>query len=65
MAKKATNTSLHKAKAAKYDEFYTQYIDIQKEVEAYLEYNPDSFRNKVVTAIAMIHTKVIFFATLF
>lgn len=48
MAKKATNTSLHKAKAAKYDEFYTQYIDIQKEVEAYLEYNPDSFRNKVV-----------------
>lgn len=48
MTKKATNTSLHKAKAAKYDEFYTQYIDIQKEVEAYLEYNPDCFRNKVV-----------------
>ncbi|NLJ13837.1 MAG: DNA methyltransferase [Ignavibacteria bacterium] len=48
MAKKATNTSLHKAKAAKNDEFYTQYVDIQKEVEAYLEYNEDVFRDKVV-----------------
>ncbi|MGI6369676.1 MAG: adenine-specific methyltransferase EcoRI family protein [Candidatus Kapaibacterium sp.] len=48
MAKKATNTSLHKAKAAKNDEFYTQYVDIQKEVEAYLEYNEDVFRGKVV-----------------
>ncbi|MDI9606035.1 MAG: adenine-specific methyltransferase EcoRI family protein, partial [Bacteroidota bacterium] len=48
MAKKATNISLHKAKIAKSDEFYTQYVDIQKEVEAYLEYNPDTFRNKVV-----------------
>lgn len=48
MAKKATNTQLHQAKIAKNDEFYTQYIDIQKEVEAYLEYNPDTFRGKVV-----------------
>ncbi len=30
------------------NEFYTQYIDIQKEIEAYLEYNPDTFRDKVV-----------------
>ncbi|HHT52572.1 MAG TPA: DNA methyltransferase, partial [Bacteroidales bacterium] len=48
MAKKASNTQLHQAKIAKNDEFYTQYIDIQKEVEAYLEYNPDKFRGKVV-----------------
>lgn len=42
------NRSLSAAKAAKQDEFYTQYIDIQKEVEAYLEFDPDTFRNKVV-----------------
>lgn len=45
---KAMNRSLSAAKAAKQDEFYTQYVDIQKEVEAYLEYNPDTFHNKVV-----------------
>ena len=33
---------------AKQDEFYTQYVDIQKEVEAYLEFDPDTFRGKVV-----------------
>lgn len=48
MARNATNKLLHKAKKSKSDEFYTQYIDIQKEVEAYLEYNPDTFRDKVV-----------------
>ncbi len=42
------NTNLANAKAAKNDEFYTQYADIQKEVNAYLEYNPDTFRDKVV-----------------
>lgn len=45
---KALNRSLSAAKAAKQDEFYTQYVDIQKEVEAYLEFNPDTFRKKVV-----------------
>lgn len=30
------------------DEFYTQYAHIQKEVNAYLEYNPDTFRDKTV-----------------
>lgn len=40
--------SLNAAKTAKKDEFYTQYVDIQKEVEAYLEYDPDTFRDKVV-----------------
>src|SRR5260221_11616160 len=44
----ALNRSLHAAKAAKQDEFYTQYVDIQKEVEAYLEFDPDTFRGKVV-----------------
>lgn len=42
------NTNLSKAKNAKQDEFYTQYADIEKEVNAYLEYNPDTFRDKVV-----------------
>ena len=43
----ATN-NLTNARMAKKDEFYTQYVDIQKEIEAYLEYNPDVFRGKVV-----------------
>lgn len=42
------NEGLGAAKAGKKDEFYTQYIDIQKEIEAYLEYDPDTFRGKVV-----------------
>ena len=44
----ANNMNLGAAKAAKNDEFYTQYADIQKEVNAYLEYNPDTFRDKTV-----------------
>jgi hypothetical protein len=42
------NKNLTNAKRVKNDEFYTQYSDIQKEIEAYLEYNPDVFRDKVV-----------------
>ena len=42
------NSNLTNAKRAKNDEFYTQYGDIQKEIEAYLEYNPDVFRGKIV-----------------
>jgi hypothetical protein len=41
-------SNLVKAKNEKNDEFYTQYVDIQKEIEAYLEYNPNVFRKKVV-----------------
>lgn len=37
-----------KAKKVKNDEFYTQYSDIQKEINAYIEYNPDVFRGKTV-----------------
>lgn len=44
----ANNSNLGAAKAAKNDEFYTQYADIQKEVNAYLDYNPDTFRDKTV-----------------
>lgn len=39
---------LHRAKATKNDEFYTQYIDIQNEVNAYIDYDPDVFRGKTV-----------------
>lgn len=48
MRRKPMNQNLSAAKAARKDEFYTQYIDIQKEVEAYLEFDPDTFRGKVV-----------------
>src|SRR6478672_3933050 len=42
------NLKLSSAKQAKQDEFYTQYGDIQKEMEAYLEFDSDTFRGKVV-----------------
>jgi hypothetical protein len=48
MPSKSMNRNLSTAKAAKKDEFYTQYVDIQKEVEAYLEFDPYTFRGKVV-----------------
>lgn len=42
------NGKLSNAKNAKNDEFYTQYHYIEKEMNAYLEYNPDVFRGKTV-----------------
>ncbi len=42
------NSNLTSAKKAKNDEFYTQYSDIQKEMSAYLMYDKDTFRGKVV-----------------
>ncbi len=39
---------LTNAKRNKKDEFYTQYEVIQEEINAYLEYNPDTFRDKTV-----------------
>ena len=42
------NKSLGKAKKKKNDEFYTVFEYIQKEMNAYLEYNPDVFRGKTV-----------------
>ena len=42
------NKNLSNAKNAKNDEFYTQYADIQKEVNAYIDYDADVFRGKTV-----------------
>lgn len=42
------NDALLNARKQQNDEFYTLYEYIQKEVNAYLEYNPDTFRDKVV-----------------
>ena len=42
------NKDLRKANGLKNDEFYTQYVDIQKEVNSYLEYNPDVFKDKTI-----------------
>ena len=44
MEKKSSNKNLHKAGAAKKDEFYTQLDDIEKELKHY----KDQFRGKVV-----------------
>ena len=42
------NHNLANARKAKNDEFYTQYADIQKEVNAYLDFDPNVFRDKVI-----------------
>jgi len=42
------NENLTNAKKAKNDEFYTQYSDIQKEMQAYIDFNPKVFSDKVV-----------------
>lgn len=42
------NSNLGAAKANRNDEFYTQYEDIEKEINAYLEYDEDVFRDKTV-----------------
>lgn len=44
----ASNSNLGAAKAAKSDEFYTQYSDIEAEMNAYVEYDPDVFRGKTI-----------------
>jgi Ca2+-binding EF-hand superfamily protein len=40
------NELLGKARKSKNDEFYTQYADIEKEMNAYVDYNADVFRGK-------------------
>lgn len=42
------NKNLNQAKVVKNDEFYTQYADVEKEVLAYVEYEPGLFENKIV-----------------
>ncbi len=44
----ADNASLGAAKNAKNDEFYTQYSDIEAEMNAYVEFDPDVFRGKTI-----------------
>ncbi len=43
-----THSLLAAAKAAKKDEFYTQWVDIEREMNAYVEYDPGVFRDKVI-----------------
>ena len=42
------NRDLTDARKAKNDEFYTQYSDIEKEINAYLDYDKDVFRDKTI-----------------
>lgn len=42
------NKNLSAAKNAKNDEFYTQYFDIEHEMNAYLDFNKDVFRGKTI-----------------
>ena len=44
----AGSDMLNVAKANKNDEFYTQYSDIEAEMNAYVEYNLDVFRGKTI-----------------
>lgn len=43
-----TNENMHRARTVKNDEFYTQYPDIEREMNAYLDYDPDVFRGQTV-----------------
>ncbi len=42
------NATLNNARMAKKDEFYTMYYDIETEMEAYLDYNQNVFRDKTI-----------------
>lgn len=42
------NSNLSAAKTLKNDEFYTLWADVEKEINAYLEFDPELFRDKVV-----------------
>lgn len=42
------NRNLIQARKARQDEFYTQWVDIEREMNAYLEYNPNVFRDKTI-----------------
>lgn len=42
------NSNLSAARRVKKDEFYTQWADIEREMNAYREYDPDVFRDKVI-----------------
>lgn len=42
------HSGLNQARAAKKDEFYSSYEDIEREMNAYLEHDPDVFRGKTI-----------------
>jgi hypothetical protein len=42
------NVNLAQAKSAKFDEFYTLWDDVEKEIMSYLDFDPDVFRGKTV-----------------
>lgn len=42
------NKDLSAAKAARLDEFYSQWIDVEREMNAYLEHDADVFRGKTI-----------------
>ena len=42
------NAELSNARRVKNDEFYTQYHDIEKEINAYLDFDPQVFNNKTL-----------------
>lgn len=42
------NRNLNSARWDANDEFYTQWADIEREMNAYLEYDPDVFRGKTI-----------------
>lgn len=44
----AGNARLSTARVIQNDEFYTQYNDIEAEMNAYVEYNPNVFRDKTI-----------------
>jgi hypothetical protein len=43
-----SSQNLRDAKKAKNDEFYTQFHDIEKEMNAYLDYDPEVFKDKTI-----------------
>ena len=53
------NESLGKAKSRKNDEFYTVYDYIQKEMNAYLEYDPMYFVERQFCCLVTIQNGVI------
>ncbi len=42
------NSHLSAARSVKQDEFYTKWADIEREMNAYRDYDSDVFRDKVV-----------------
>ena len=52
------NSTLSNAKAAKKDEFYTMFYDIETEMEAYLDYNPNVFVTRRFFCLVMTRNGV-------